>query len=96
MGRIQIVAVTGSTPISMYVSDVYEINTVLIGTITDAIPPSQSFYLPSIFNTAPAIFLKLIDATGCQLTKFLECRQGCSLEVIVNNASCIINITVLD
>jgi hypothetical protein len=96
MGRIEIVSVTGTTPISVYVSDVYGINVVNVGTITDAIPPTENYYLPSIFNTIPAIFLKLVDATGCELTKFLECREGCAFEIVVNDTTCFINITVLD
>jgi hypothetical protein len=96
MGRIEIVNVTGTTPITMYVSDVYNINVINIGTITDSVPPSQSFYLPNIFNTSPAILLTLIDINGCELTKFLSCREGCAFEIIVNNNTCLINITVLD
>ena len=53
MGRIEITSITGSTPISVYVSDAFGNYETLIGTIGAAVPPTEYFYPPSIFNTAP-------------------------------------------
>ena len=68
MTQIRIEAVSGATPINVYVADVYGNNQSLIGTITNTgvIPPAARFYPPSLFNTAPAIMVKLIDANGCE------------------------------
>ena len=83
MTQIRIEAVSGTTPINVYVADIYGNNQSLIGTITNTgvIPPAARFYPPSLFNTAPAIMVKLIDANGCEKFDILDNR---SLKLLIN------------
>ena len=94
MGRIEITSVTGSTPISVYVSDVYGNYETLLGTLTGPTPPSEFFYPPNIFDTAPAILLKLVFGNGCEVIKLLECRTGCWFDLIIETVDCSFNITI--
>jgi hypothetical protein len=88
MGRIEITSITGSTPISVYVSDAFGNYETLIGTIGTAVPPTEYFYPTSIFNTAPAVLLKLVFANGCEVIKLLECREGCWFDLIIQTVEC--------
>jgi len=94
MGRIEITSVTGSTPISVYVSDAFGNFETLIGVIGGAVPPAEFFYPPSIFNTAPAVLLKLVFSNGCEVIKFLECRTGCWFDLIIETVDCNFNISI--
>ena len=96
MTRVEILAVTGTTPINVYVSDYYGNYETLIYTITSGnpIPPATGATLPSVFATAPAILLKMVDANGCEKIQLLECRFGCSFLITIETASCITDITI--
>jgi hypothetical protein len=96
MTQIRIEAVTGETPINVYISDVYGNNESLIGTITNTglIPPAALFYPPSLFNTAPAIMLTLIDDRGCKKFEIIECSYGCGFDISVELESCVYTISV--
>jgi hypothetical protein len=85
MTQIRIEAVSGTTPISVYVSDIYGNNQTLIGTITNTgvIPPAARFYPPSLFDSAPQIMLTLIDNNGCQKFQILDCSFGCGFTISV-------------
>ena len=52
--------------------------------------------IPSIFETAPEIMLKLIDANGCEIFKILDCTFGCAFEITIELATCIVNINIQD
>lgn len=88
--------VTGTVPILVYVADVYGNNQTLIGTITNTavIPPAARFFPPTLFDGAPAVMIKLIDANGCEKFQILDCTFGCGFDISVELASCVVNITV--
>ncbi len=96
MTQIRIEAVTGTTPINVYISDVYGNNESLIGTITDTglIPPAALFYPPSLFNNAPAVMVTLIDNRGCKKFEIIDCTFGCGFDISVEISSCIYTISV--
>ncbi len=96
MTRVEILAVTGTTPINVYVSDYYGNYETLIYTITSGstIPPATGATLSSVFATAPAILLKMVDANGCEKIELLECRFGCSFLITIQAASCVTDITI--
>jgi hypothetical protein len=94
MSRIEINSITGTTPISIYVADVYGNNESFLGTITGSTPPASFFSPPSIFNTAPAIMLKLIDGNGCEKFKIIDCRLGCWFDLIIDTVDCKFNISI--
>lgn len=87
MVQIRIDEVSGGTfPINVFVSDVYGNNGALIGTISlGPVPPPVRFNstIPSIYNTAPEIYVTLIDSIGCERTEVLICTYGCSFEIII-------------
>ena len=88
--------VTGTVPILVYVADVYGNNQSLIGTITNTgvIPPAARFYPPALFDSAPAIMLKLVDNNGCEKFEILDCTFGCGFDISVQLVSCVVNITL--
>lgn len=90
--------VTGTVPILVYVADVYGNNQSLIGTITNTgvIPPAARFYPPSLFDSAPAIMLKLVDDNGCEKFEILDCTFGCGFDISVQLVSCVVNITLTE
>lgn len=98
MTQVRIEMVTGAVPILVYVADVYGNNQSLIGTITNTgvIPPAATFYPPSLFNSAPAIMLKLVDNNGCEKFAILDCTFGCGFDISVQLASCVVNISVTE
>lgn len=98
MNQIRIEAVSGSTPISVYVADVYGNNTTLLGTITDTgvIPPAARFFPPALFSSAPSIMVLLIDNDGCEKFQILDCSEGCGFDISVQLANCIVNISVTE
>jgi hypothetical protein len=98
MTQVRIEMVTGAVPILVYVADVYGNNQSLIGTITNTgvIPPAATFYPPSLFNSAPAIMLKLVDDNGCEKFEILDCTFGCGFDISVQLVSCVVNITLTE
>jgi hypothetical protein len=99
MIQIRITEISGGTlPISVYLSDIYENNQTLLGTITSAVPPTQTYNstIPAIFETAPEVMLTLVDGNNCKVFKILNCTFGCAFEITIELASCVVNITVTE
>jgi hypothetical protein len=65
-----------------------------VGTIGGAVPPVEYFYLPTIFNNAPAIMLTIIDSNGCEKFEIIECRYGCGFAIQIVAADCIFTIAI--
>lgn len=94
MREIKISIISGATyPVDVFIADVYGNNESLLGTITSGEAPSPpSTYviynsqIPSIFNTAPAIMLTMIDSVGCRVMKIIECSSGCDFDIIIELA----------
>ncbi len=91
--RLTIQSITGTSPYDFYVCDIYENNCFLLGTISTA-TPDQIFALPTLFNYAPQIMIKMIDANDCEIKKIISCDLSCGFEVIINVAECIFCITI--
>lgn len=98
MIQVRITEITGGTyPIDVYISDVYGNNQTLLGTINPGpVPPIVEYntVIPSIFNTAPQIMLTLTDNNGCSIFKLLDCTFGCTFQITIELASCIVNIDI--
>lgn len=98
MTQVRIESISGgSYPISVYIADYYGNNQFLLGTISSGpVPPTVSYNstIPPIFNTAPAIMLKLVDSLGCEVFQILECTFGCAFNITVQLVDCIVNITI--
>jgi len=78
MSQIQLNSISGVVyPVDLYVSDVYGNNKAFLGTITSGpIPPVTDFTnLPSIFNTAPAVMITLVDANLCEKFEIVACQE---------------------
>jgi hypothetical protein len=96
MRQIRITEISGNTyPVSVYIADVNGNNQFLLGTITSGTAPNPPYtsvnytiQIPSIFNTAPAIMLLLVDSSGCKLFKILECTFGCYFELVIELTNC--------
>jgi hypothetical protein len=73
MSLITIDNLSGTPPYLVYVCDIFQFSCVTATTIYDYIPPAYSFYLPSGFNTAPKVLIKIIDSTGCVYTQEYTC-----------------------
>jgi len=98
MTQVRIESISGgSYPISVYIADYYGNNQFLLGTISSGpVPPTVSYNstIPPIFNTAPAIMLKLVDSLGCEVFQILECTFGCAFNITVQLVDCIVNISI--
>jgi len=64
---------TGVLPYNVYVCNVYGTNCVFISTISSSVPPSITILLPTPFDTAPSIGVKIITNDGCVKFKILDC-----------------------
>ena len=74
MTSIEITNITGlSYPYQIYVCDVFGNQCVLIATINTSVPPSNNFILPSQFNSAPAVGVKIITSDGCERFEIVYC-----------------------
>ena len=98
MTQVRITDISGGTyPISVYISDVYGNNQTLLGTISPGpVPPTVEYNtsIPSIFNTAPQILLTLVDANNCTIFKVLDCTFGCTFQITIEMASCVVNMDI--
>lgn len=99
MVQIRLTEISGGTyPINVFISDVYGNNQFQLGTINvgTTVPPIIYYNttIPSIFQTAPQIMLRLVDANGCEVIKILDCTFGCTFNITVELASCIVNIDI--
>lgn len=92
MARIEIVSITGTSPYDVYVSDVYGNNKTFIATIGTNVPPTEFYYLPTIFNFAPAIMLTITDSNGCEKFEIIECRYGCGFAIQIVATDCLFTI----
>jgi hypothetical protein len=68
----------GTPPINVFISDIYGNNETFLGVINGSVPPDIEYntVIPSIFQTAPEILLKMVDANNCQVFKVLTCEFG--------------------
>lgn len=77
MIQIQLTNIEGAVyPVDVYISDIYGNNQSLLTTIiTGPVPPTITFdtTIPSIFDTAPEVMLKLVDANQCETFHILPC-----------------------
>ena len=98
MTQVRITDISGGTyPISVYIADVYGNNQTLLGTINPGpVPPIVEYntVIPSIFNTAPQIMLMMVDANGCSLFKILDCTFGCTFQITIQLADCVVNMDI--
>jgi len=99
MVQVRLTEISGGTyPISVYLSDIYGNNQTLLGTISigTTVPPTIYYntVIPAIFQTAPEIMLKLVDANGCEAFKILDCTFGCTFNITIEMASCNVNIDI--
>ena len=58
----------------MFVCDVYGNQCVLITTIPSTATFPLTITLPPQFNGAPAVGIKIIDSTGCELFGIINCQ----------------------
>lgn len=100
MVQIQLTNISGATyPIQVYIADVYGNNQTLIATITSGpVPPIQTYtsVIPPIFQTAPEIMLRLVDANNCSIFKILTCNFRCEFNITIELESCIFNIIITE
>jgi hypothetical protein len=98
MTQVRITEISGGTyPISVYIADVYGNNQTFLGTINPGpVPPVVEYNttIPSIFETAPQIMLMMVDANNCSIFKLLDCTFGCTFQITIELASCIVNIDI--
>ena len=98
MTQVRIDLISGGTfPIGVYIADVYGNNQSFLGTINPGpVPPivTSNSTIPTIFNTAPQIMLKLVDSNGCETFKILDCTFGCGFEFTIQLASCVVDIII--
>ena len=70
---IQITSVTGTSPYDVYVCDVFGLNCNLVGTIPGSVPPVVTFSIPTMFNYAQVVMVKVIDSNNCETFHIESC-----------------------
>jgi hypothetical protein len=70
---IQITSVTGTSPYDVYVCDVFGANCNLVGTIPGSVPPAVTFSIPTMFNYAQVVMVKVIDLNNCETFHIETC-----------------------
>jgi len=74
MAQIQILTTSFIfTSYNVFVCDVYGNNCVLVANVIPPQPPTITITIPSQFNNAPAVGVKIIDLNGCELFKLFDC-----------------------
>ena len=76
MKQVVVTEISGGTsPINVFISDIYGNNETFLGVINGTVPPEVEFntVIPTIFQTANEILLKMVDDNGCQVFKVLTC-----------------------
>jgi hypothetical protein len=74
MAQIQILTTSFIfTSYNVFVCDVYGNQCVLVANVVPPQPPTIVITIPSQFNTAPAVGIKVIDSNGCELFKLFDC-----------------------
>lgn len=75
MTQVFITNISGLTPTyDIYACNVYGDDCVLLDNLGTTVPPIVSYILPSSFDTAPAIGLKIITSDGCERFHILYCQ----------------------
>lgn len=95
MAEIILNSLTGGTsPYKVYVADVFGNHETLIATLSVGAPPQQFISVPNIFNSAPAIMLKIVDNLGNMKFNILPCIDGCLFNLTISAESCDFNISL--
>jgi hypothetical protein len=98
MTQVRITDISGGTyTINVYIADVYGNHQTFLGQINPGpVPPVIEYNttIPAIFETAPEIMILLVDANGCQIFKILQCTFGCTFQITIEMASCIVDIDI--
>ena len=69
-------SVTGlNFPYTVYACNVYGLSCVLVAVINTSVPATVTIPLPSPFNTAPAVGVKLVSIDGCERFEILYCED---------------------
>jgi hypothetical protein len=55
------------------VCDIFGLNCNLVGTIVGTVPPVYSFSIPTMFNYAQAVIVKVIDFNNCETFHIETC-----------------------
>lgn len=73
MTRLEILEITGVTPINVYVSDYYGNSKTYLGTINSPVPPTVFYDLPELFDGVPMVKLIISDNGGCEFNQNIVC-----------------------
>lgn len=74
MGQLVITNNTGMTlPYDVWICNTYGNDCVLVATINTTIPPTITIELPPIFNTYPALTIKLTNGINCDYFETIYC-----------------------
>lgn len=82
---ITISSISGTPPYTVYVCNTLGTGCVLISSGLTTYP--VAFTLPSIFDSAPAVLVKIVDARNCITTSLEFCSENNYLKV-VNESPC--------
>lgn len=77
--------VNSALPYNVFVCDVYGNQCVLVSQITVTIPPQLTIPIPSQFQNAPAIGVKIVDVNGCEHFEVVYCAEFILNALLLNN-----------
>jgi len=63
----------GNPPFDIYVCNVYGNDCVLVSQVAYFPPPIYTLTLPNVFDSAPAVQVKILSSDGCETNHILDC-----------------------
>jgi len=76
MTSITINSVSGlNFPYTVYVCNVHGMGCILLAVINTTVPAPVTLYLPSPFDSAPAVGIKIVTSDGCERFEVRYCED---------------------
>jgi hypothetical protein len=87
MTKIILTNLVGSYPLRVYVSDIYGSNESFLGQINTSFTGSTEYNLPTVFDYAPQVTIKIVDSFNEIVQKQFNCNFNCELIVDISIVS---------
>ena len=71
--QITLTNINGTPPYQIYVCDINQYYCQFVTVILTTVPPNYTFSVPSYFDNAPEILIKIVDSTQCEFTMNYMC-----------------------
>lgn len=70
---IELTSISGTPPYDIYICDITGFNCEFLSGITTSVPPSIILEVNNSFANSPAVTIKIVDSTGCEINEIYYC-----------------------